>query len=137
MHVVSFVLVRTGTGIPSKMVQLIAQGRCINPANYPTVAFGSRLDINHCHSIVFLAGAVESNHVGHFFWRGGDGISRSAVECRIHGLLSSFAKLLQISLLGIEALSVVEQLKPAEAGERVPWIPLNEDVHFVPLAPGT
>jgi hypothetical protein len=41
----------------------------------------------------------------------------------------------QISLLRI--LSVVEQLKPAEAGERAPGIPLDEDVHFKPLAPGT
>src|SRR5882757_4096064 len=81
--VVSLVHECAGAGIPTEMVQLVALGGQVGPADDLAVARRARVDIQHGQRIRLLPGPVEGDHVGELLGRGRGCITGAAVERRI------------------------------------------------------
>jgi hypothetical protein len=84
---VALVTERAGAGIPAEVVQLVAGGRQLRPADHHlAVVGGGRVGVDRRHGVPGLAGRVVGGHVRQpLRWRG-DSVGRAAVEGRIRGL---------------------------------------------------
>ena len=71
---------RAGAGIPPEVVQLVASGRQLGPANHVTVGGRAGVAVDHGHRVALRAGRVERRYVREPFRRRRDGGSRRPVK---------------------------------------------------------
>ena len=63
-HVVALVHQRAAAGVPTEVVELVAEGRRVRPTDDLAVAVGARVDVEHRQRVGLIAVAVEGDHIG-------------------------------------------------------------------------
>ncbi len=83
---VALVAERAGAGVPPEVVQLVARGRQLRPADHLAVGGRAGVAVDHGHGVALRAGRVERRDVGELLGRRGDGGGGRPIERGVHNL---------------------------------------------------
>lgn len=89
-HIVALVLQRAATGVPTEMMQFVAQPGYLGPAHHPAVGVRVGIHVDHAHGVGFVRRTIERDHVGQSLRWGGGRVCRGPIEGRVCDRLTHF-----------------------------------------------